>query len=63
MLSVMLLFIEQNAVTKKTDLIIQITLKKLQKNNKINYGMKVYDHIDHKTASFKSLWQWIITKL
>lgn len=40
----MLLFIEQNTVTKNTDLIIQTTLKKLQKNNKINYGVKIHDH-------------------
>lgn len=39
----MLLFIEQNTVTKNTDLIIQTTLKKLQKNNKINCDMKIHD--------------------
>lgn len=40
----MLLLIEWNTVTEKTEIFIQTTQKKLQKTNRINYGMNFYDH-------------------
>lgn len=49
----MLLLIEQNTVTEKIHLIIQTTLKKLQKA-KMNYGMKIGDHIN-EDSQFQEL--------
>lgn len=51
----MLLFTEQNTVTENTDIISQTTLKKLQKTNKINYGMKIYEHANQDSQFQESM--------